>query len=142
MAREPVGAKTFTGGQRMNSILAVRYVTTCKLCRRNVAESPALDIPIIGQPGKKAEDLMRVLIKHLGKHHAKEFGEGAALVQEMGPFLILSPFKFEDPSMLPRLENIRAAIFAIVRKNSMTDASLEHVVAGFGLDPADAAKVN
>lgn len=119
-----------------------RYLTTCKLCRRDVAESPALEIPIIGQPGKKAEDLMRVLIKHLGKYHAKEFNEGAALVQEMGPFLILSAFKFEDPSMLPRLESIRAAIFAIVRKNSMTDASLEHVVAGFGLDPEDAARVN
>jgi len=119
-----------------------RYITTCKLCRRDVAESPALEIPIIGRPGKKAEDLMRVLVKHLGKHHAKEFNEGAALVQEMAPFLILSAFNFEDPTMPPRLENIRAAIFAIVRKNSMTDASLQHIVAGFGLDPQDADRVN
>lgn len=119
-----------------------RYRTTCKLCRREVAESPALEIPLIGQPGKKTEDLMRVLVKHLGKHHAKEFNEGAALLQEMGPFLILSAFHFEDPTMPPRLENIRAAIFSIVRKNGMTDASIENIVAGFGLDPDDAIKVN
>lgn len=129
----------------MNPVLVSatgRYRTSCKLCRRDVAESPALDIPIIGQPGKKAEELMKVLVKHLTKHHAKEFQEGAALLAEFPPFLILSAFNYEDPTMPPRLENIRAAIFAIVRKNSMTDASLEHIVAGFGLDPDDAAKVN
>jgi hypothetical protein len=44
--------------------------------------------------------------------------------------------------MMPRLENIRASIFAVVRKNSMSDSSIEHIVAGFGLDPEDAKKVN
>ena len=119
-----------------------RYTTTCKICARKVAESPALEIPIIGQPGKKAEDLMKVLVKHLTKHHAEQFQEGAALLAEIGPYLVLSAFHFEDPTMPPRLENIRAAIFALVRKNSITDASIRHIVAGFGLDPEDAAKVN
>jgi len=119
-----------------------RYVTTCKLCRRDVAESPALEIPIIGEPGKQVQKLMSVLLKHLQKHHKKELADGTALLSEFAPFLILSAFNYEDPTMTPRLENIRAAIFAIVRKNSMTDASLEHIVAGFGLDPDDAKKVN
>jgi len=119
-----------------------RYVTTCKLCRRAVAESPALEIPIIGHPGKRVEDLLKVLLKHLTKHHAAELMEGAALLNEFQAFRILSAFDYEDPTMTPRLENIRAAIFALVRKNGFTDASIQHIVAGFGLDPEDAAKVN
>jgi hypothetical protein len=119
----------------------IRYVTTCKLCHRQVAEAPNLEIPIIGNPGKKAEDLMRVLLKHLTKHHQEDFKRGAQLSAELPPFLILSAFEHEDPSIIPRLENIRAAIFAQVRKNSFTDSSLQGVVAAFGLDPDDAAKV-
>jgi hypothetical protein len=119
-----------------------KFLTTCNLCRRPVAESPALEIPIIGQPGKKVQELMRVLLKHLTKHHAEEFQKGSALLAEFTPFLILSAFTYEDPTITPRIENIRAAIFATVRKNSITDASIEHIVAGFGLDPEDAARVN
>ena len=119
-----------------------RYRTTCNLCHKAVAESPALEIPIIGDPGKRTQELLNVLMKHLTKHHAEPLQKGAALAAEFTPFLILSAFSFEDPSIVPRLENIRAAIFAHVRKNSFTDASLEHIVAGFGLDPDDAVKVN
>lgn len=123
-----------------------RYVTTCKLCRRDVAETPALDIPIIGEPGKRAQELMTLLVKHLAKYHAKELKEGAdfanAVGRELPAFMIMHAFKHEDPSVGPRLENIRAPLFAMMRKNSMSDASLEHVVAGFGLDPDDAKKVN
>lgn len=123
-----------------------RYTTTCKLCRRDVAETPALEIPIIGEPGKKAAELMTLLVKHLVKYHPKELKEGAdfaaAIAKELPAFMIMHAFKHEDPSIGPRLENIRAPLFAMMRKNSMSDASLEHVVAGFGLDPEDAAKVN
>lgn len=123
-----------------------RYVTTCKLCRRDVAETPALEIPIIGDPGKKAQELMTILVKHLARYHAKELKEGAdfanAVGRELPAFMIMHAFKHEDPSVAPRLENIRAPLFAMMRKNSMTDASLEHIVAGFGLDSEDAAKVN
>jgi hypothetical protein len=127
----------------MNGILTpARYLTTCKLCAKRVAESPSLDIPIIGAPGKGVQELMQILVKHLTKHHAEEFQKGAALVAEFKPFLILSAFHFEDPTMDPRLEIIRAAIFAVVRKNTLSDASLEHIVKGFGLDPDDAQKVN
>jgi hypothetical protein len=44
--------------------------------------------------------------------------------------------------MLPRLENIRAAIFAIVRKNSFSDDALQSIIANLGLDPDDARKVH
>jgi hypothetical protein len=119
-----------------------RYTTTCKLCRRRVAESPALDIPIVGQPGKKVQELLTVLVKHLMKHHAEQFAEGVSIQAEFTPFLILAAFEHEDPSIAPRLENIRAAIFERVRKNSFRDADLEHIVAGFGLDPTDQDRVN
>ena len=118
----------------------LRYAATCKLCRKE-AEAPPLEIPIVGNPGKKAEDFMRVLLKHLTKHHPEDLARGAALSNELAPFLILSAFEHEDPSIVPRLENIRAAIFAQVRKNSFTDASLQGIVAAFGLDPDDADKV-
>ncbi len=123
-----------------------KYTTTCKLCRRAVAESPSLDIPVIGDPGKRAAELMTVLVKHLMKYHAKELKAGAdfakAIAQELPAFMIMHAFIHEDPSVAPRLENIRAPLFAMMRKNSMTNASLEHIVAGFGLDPDDATKVN
>lgn len=119
-----------------------KYTTTCKLCRRRVAESVALNIPVVGEPGKRATELTKILMKHLEKHHATEFAQGASMLAEFPAFLILAAFDYEDPTMPPRLEQIRAAIFQVVRKNTMTDASLEHIVAGYGLDPDDAAKVN
>jgi len=119
-----------------------KYVTTCKLCAKRVAESPALEIPIIGNPGHKVQQLMSVLLKHLTKHHVKEFQQGAALFAEFQPFLILSAFDYEDPTIPPRLELMRAALFVQVRKNTIQDSAIEHIVAGFGLDPEDAKKVN
>jgi hypothetical protein len=123
-----------------------KYTTTCKLCRRAVAESPSLDIPVIGDPGKRAGELMTVLLKHLMKYHAKELKAGAdfakAVGRELPAFMIMHAFIHEDPSVGPRLESTRVSLFAMMRKNSMTDASLEHIVAGFGLDPDDARKVN
>jgi hypothetical protein len=123
-----------------------KYTTTCKLCRRDVAESPSLDIPVIGDPGKRAGELMTVLLKHLMKYHARELKAGSdfanAIAKELPAFMIMHAFIHEDPSVGPRLESTRAPLFAMMRKNSMTDASLEHIVAGFGLDPDDAVKVN
>lgn len=123
-------------------ILPASFTTTCKLCHRRVAEAPALEIPIIGNPGHRAEQLTKILVKHLTKHHAEKFQEGAALMAEMPAFLILSAFHFEDPTMPPRLENIRAAIFAIVQKNTLTDDSLLTIAANLGLDPEDTARVH
>jgi hypothetical protein len=119
-----------------------KYVTTCRLCRKEIAKAPALDLPVVGQPGKRMNDLMQVLTKHLGKHHAQEFKEGAALLDETLAFLVLTAYDHEDPSIGPRFEAIRARLFAKVRKNTMEDNMIEHVVAGFGLDPEDAVKVN
>jgi hypothetical protein len=122
--------------------LLLRYTTTCKLCHQRIAESPALNIPLVGNPGVKVQALMKVLMKHLEKQHPEEFANGAALLAEFPAFLILCAFEYEEPTMPPRLESIRAGIFSIVRKNTLTDASIEHITAGFGLDPEDARKVN
>ena len=131
----------------MNSPLIIpsstgKYLTTCKLCGRPVAETPALEVPVIGHPGKKVEGLMKLLIKHLEKYHQEEFQRGSALLAEFPAFLILNAFRYEDPSINPRLENIRAAIFAVVRKNTLSDASIDHIIAGFGLDPQEHADVS
>ncbi|HXU76354.1 MAG TPA: hypothetical protein VN794_07290 [Methylomirabilota bacterium] len=85
---------------------------------------------------------MKILFKHLGKHHPQEMQEGAMLAKELPAYLILSAFDHEDPSMGPRLEMIRAAIFALVRKNSMSDDNLAYIVSGLGLDKDDEQKVN
>ena len=119
-----------------------KYTTTCRLCRKEVAKAPALDIPVVGQPNKRMVDLMQVLTKHLGKHHAQDFQQGAALLDETLSFLVLTAYDSEDPSIAPRVEAIRASLFQRVRKNTMEDNMIEHVVAGFGLDPTDATKVN
>lgn len=120
----------------------MKFFTACKICGKKVAESPALNIPIVGEPGKPVQDLLKVLLKHLTLHHTQELMEGAALFSEFQAFRILSAFEFEDPSMPPRLERIRAVMFQMVRKNGFNDGALEHMVAGFGLDPDDARKVN
>jgi hypothetical protein len=119
-----------------------KYTTTCRLCHKEIAKAPALDIPIVGHPNKRMTDLMQVLTKHLGKHHAQEFQQGAALLDETLAFLVLTAYDHEDPSVDPRIEAIRARVFQKVRKNTMEDNMIEHVVATFGLDPDDAAKVN
>src|ERR1035437_9101084 len=112
-----------------------KYVTHCRLCRAAVAKAPPLEIPTVGAPGKRLNDLMTVLTKHLGKHHAQEFQGGAALLDETLSFLVLAAFEHEDPSIDPRIEAIRARIFAKVRKNTMTDPMLDYLVSGFGLNP-------
>lgn len=119
-----------------------KYVTHCRLCRAAVAKAPALEIPTVGDPGKRLKDLMTVLMKHLGKHHAQEFQEGTALLDETLSFLVLAAFEHEDPSIDPRIEAIRARVFQKVRKNTFQDAMLQNIVASFGLDPDDANKVN
>jgi hypothetical protein len=119
-----------------------KYTITCRLCRKEVAKAPALDIPVVGQPNKRMTDLMQVLTKHLGKHHAQEFVQGAALLDETLAFLVLTAYDHEDPSVPARIEAIRAQLFQRVRKNTMEDNMIEHVVATFGLDPDDAVKVN
>jgi hypothetical protein len=119
-----------------------RYITTCKLCTASIAETNALNVPLEGHPGASVEKLIKVLVKHLQTHHLQELQQGVMLSNEFAPFLILSAFRFEDPSLPRRLEMMRGAIFAHVRKNTMSDDAIAHIVATWGLDPEDAVKVN
>ena len=59
----------------------------------------------------------------------------------MPAFFTLAAFHSEDPTLTARIENVRAGIFALVRKNSMQDAMIDHIVASLGLDPDDAPRV-
>lgn len=128
----------------MSAIIATstgRYFTTCKLCGKRVAEAAPLDIPIVGEPGPQVGALMKVLYKHLALNHARDLSEGAAAMSEFQAFRILSQFQYQDPTMEPRLENIRALVFQIVRKNSMTDESLFAIVDSLEMGPLVAASV-
>lgn len=118
-----------------------KYSTICKFCNKRVAEAPALNIPIVGDPGKRVKDLQTIMGKHLAKHHPEQFAQGVAFIDEILSFLVFNAFEHEDPTVLPRIERIRAAVFAQVRKNTIADGMLEHVVAGIGLDTDDAGKV-
>jgi hypothetical protein len=118
-----------------------KYRTTCRLCGKAVAESGPLEMPIIGNPGDKAAALTTILYRHLSRHHKDELIQGSALASEVPPFFILAAFQSEDPTLTARVEQVRAAIFALVRKNSMQDSMIEHIVATIGLDPDDAKKV-
>ncbi len=119
-----------------------KYLTTCKFCAKAVAQAPALDIPIVGDPGKRTKDLMQVMGKHLALKHPEQFQQGTAFMDEILSFLIFQAFHCEDPSAGPRVERIRAAIFSQVRKNTVTDSTIEHLTAGFGLDPQQERDVN
>ena len=131
-----------------------KYATTCRFCMKMIAESSPLDVPVIGEkPGERAEQreaaLLAKMYKHLVLRHQPEFQQGLSLsklmtelAKEYKPFLILSAFECQDPSASQRLENIRAIIFGSVRKNTMADNMIDHVVASMGLDPDDALKVN
>ncbi len=80
--------------------------------------------------------------KHLAKYHPEQFAQGTAFLDEVLSFLVFSAFHCQDPSVSPRLERIRAAIFAQVRKNTLEDSMLRHITAGFGLDPQQERDVN
>jgi hypothetical protein len=116
-----------------------KYVTTCRLCRKEIAKAPALDLPIVGHPGKRLVELVAILTKHMQKHHVMEYQQAAAPIIT---FLALTACDHEDPSVPKIIEAIRAQIFRQVRKNTMEDNMIEHVIATFGLDPDDAVKVN
>ena len=36
-----------------------KYTTTCRLCHKEIAKAPALDIPVVGHPNKRMTDLMQ-----------------------------------------------------------------------------------
>jgi hypothetical protein len=107
---------------------ALEYTTTCRICGKDVARSVSLDIPLIGNPGKRAEKLLAVLLKHLTNHHPADLKLALALHWEFYAFCILNSFAFADPSVMPRLELTRASVFAAVRKNTVTDEMLEQLM--------------
>ncbi len=116
------------------------YTTTCKFCGKP-SQMPAIDVPLIGEQGKESKKVLQALTMHMMNKHPDEFAQGAAMLDDLLSFLVFNAYHHEDPSIPPRLERIRAGIFAQVRKNTITDASLQNAVVGIGLDPDDADKV-
>lgn len=114
-----------------------KFLTVCKFCQAPIAKAPSLDIPIVGDPGERTRKLQSVLGKHIMDKHPEQFTQGLAFMDEILSFLVFNAFEYEDPTIAPRLERIRAEIFAQVRKNTFEDSMLQHLVVGFGLDPQE-----
>jgi len=133
-----------------NGKLAQQFEARCRFCKdpedasrgKLIATTVGLNIPVIGEPGKLTQDYMGCLYRHLAKRHQDKLNYGGGIVAEMQAFLVLCAFEHDDPSIQPRLERIRAMLFSLVRKNTIADSMLEHIVAELGLDPDDAQKVN
>lgn len=119
-----------------------KYGTYCKFCNgKKIADAPALELPIVGEPSALAKKMQGKMLAHLQTHHWEQMMQGAALVDAFMSFAILSAFTHDDPSIRPRVENIRANIFQQVRKNSLNDVDLLSITADLGLNPDDAEKV-
>ncbi len=117
------------------------YRTTCKICHRIVTESPPLNVPPVGTISRQAVQLRDILARHLQKHHPGEFEYGAGLSAEFQALILFLAFDCQDPSVVARLEMIRAAVFAWVRKPPISDPVLEQSALNLNLNPADTPKV-
>ena len=137
----------------MNAQLVVsatgKYTTTCRLCQKAIARSEPIETSTGERNAGREKALVSKMLGHLMARHNPEFQRGveqAALMEELAkeykPFLILGAFDCDDPNVSQRLEGIRAAIFASVRKNVVSDAIIEHNLTTLGLNPEDAVKVN
>ncbi len=127
----------------MSSLIASatgKNVFTCSLCYRRILEAPPLNVPLDGDLSKAALKVQDKLLDHLKQFHQQEVMQAVGIAQGFLPFLIWNAFRHEDESIPPMLEAIRRPIFAMVRKTTLSDESLQHIVATLGLDPDDAKK--
>lgn len=118
-----------------------RHTITCKLCAKQIAHHPALEIPLTGPLGPKAEKLEKLLQKHLYEEHQEQVMHAATIARGFIPFLVWNAFDTPDPSVAPRLEIIRAPIFGMVRKNSFSDEALQDLTARLELNKEEADRV-
>ena len=108
-------------------------------------EPPAFNLPIVGRPddetSRKVKKMTEVLQRHMQRKHPEQFALGMMHVIAFSDWLTMSAFEFEDETLTPRQEATRAAIFALVRQNTFTDANLLHVISTLGLDPDEEKRV-
>lgn len=105
-----------------------KYRAQCRICGKEIARFPVLDIPIIGQPGEKAKKVMKILGAHIATKHTEQFAAGMAMIQDFQAFLILSQFEVSDPTIRQRFEAIRAGMQMLTRKFTMSDQHISDAV--------------
>lgn len=122
-----------------------KLVSRCSLCGKAVSAAPPLNVPLDGPITGPLERVLKLLYEHLSKYHARELQDGKnlaeAIQRELGPFMIISAFRHEDPSLSNRIESLRSKIFPIFRKNLMNDAALLQIVVQWELDEKDQIRV-
>jgi hypothetical protein len=102
----------------------------CKLCGEVIGNGLLAAVPILDR-----------MASHLSTQHADEFAKGQSLYTAFPGFLVCCAFEIHDPKVLQNQETVRAALFALTRKNGVSDDSLLTLVASLGLGPEDAKKV-
>ena len=114
----------------------VEYVTRCRVqgCGKQFLSSP-MDIPIIGQPNDRVVKFVTALLDHVQKKHPKAMMQISGAIQEYMGFLIVTMFQCEDPKLAQLQEQVRASIFKVSRRLTITDAEIQDRVARLGLDP-------
>ncbi len=108
--------------------------TRCRLCRKEIAQAPALNIPLIGQPDFQAMQYLNLLKKHVDKRHPDKAEAWGEALREFGGMLMLSVFECEDPSVNARADLIRS-VFVNQFASRTPDANIVDVVARLELDP-------
>ena len=114
----------------------VEYVTRCRVqgCGKQFLSSP-MDIPIIGQPNDRVVKFVTALMEHVQKKHPQHMQQISGAIQEYMGFLIVTMFQCEDPKLAQLQERVRASIFKVSRRLTITNEEIQDRVARLGLDP-------
>ena len=115
--------------------------TICTLCQKHFEIPADLLVPTFPEPlDKRTEKLIEVMIKHVQKRHSEVLSKIGVESRELFGLQVLRCFEHENESLLQRMEATRIALHRQVAV-TVSDAALQHNVAGLGLQEGDAEKV-
>jgi hypothetical protein len=109
------------------------YSVHCKFCGKQIIDHPGLDL-MVNDSSSLAQDILAKEIRHMQKHHDPEYKQGAAFMDGVMSFVVMSAFEHQDPSVNPRLELIRAGLFERVKRTRLNDDDLRTIVNELGID--------
>lgn len=109
------------------------FSTSCKICRKEIAQAPALNMPLTGLPDIAGLQYLQLLSKHMNKRHSDHAHAFEGAVQEFGAMLLTTKYEIEDPSVTKRAELIRSVFVSQFAFHS-TDEEIAALVARFAED--------
>lgn len=85
----------------------LEYLTTCRLCGKEIAKAPPLDVPSEGTPSYAAFQYLQLLERHLKRRHPEQARnlDGAAI--DFGAMLLTSCYQIADASVTRRADLVR-----------------------------------